>query len=86
MTTRIRFGIMLVVAAALVAGGIWLVREVSIDKCLDRSGAWDYKQGYCVVAAQRSRHRQNAAMTGRSPVFEQGLVHEVKQPYRASRP
>lgn len=38
MTTRLlRFTIaLLLVMAAVAASGIWLAREVSIDKCLDR--------------------------------------------------
>lgn len=53
MTTQLRLGIaLLLVAAALATAGIWLAREVSIDRCLDRGGAWDYEQASCVVAAQ----------------------------------
>ena len=28
--------------------GIWLYRQVLIDKCLDAGGAWDYQQGDCI--------------------------------------
>lgn len=52
MTTRLRLGMALFVAAAFVAGGVWLAREVSIDSCLDRGGAWDYEQSRCVVSAR----------------------------------
>lgn len=53
MTTQLRLGIaLLLVAAALATAGLWLAREVSIDRCLDRGGAWDYEQASCVVAAQ----------------------------------
>ncbi|XAH22170.1 hypothetical protein AAFF27_19410 [Xylophilus sp. GW821-FHT01B05] len=51
MSTQLRIGIALgLVTAALVGASVWLVREVSIDKCLDRGGAWDYEQMHCVVA------------------------------------
>jgi hypothetical protein len=53
MTTRLRFGIaLLLIVAAVAAAGIWLAREVSIDKCLDRGGAWDHDQARCLVAAR----------------------------------
>lgn len=51
MTTRLRIGIaLLLVSAALTVVGIWLAREVSIDKCLDSGGAWDHEHATCVVA------------------------------------
>ena len=52
MTTRLRLEIAFFVAAAFVAGGVWLARQVSIDRCLDRGGAWDYEQARCIVAAR----------------------------------
>lgn len=53
MTTRLRLGIaLLLVMAAIAAAGIWLAREVSIDKCLDCGGAWDHEQARCLVAAR----------------------------------
>ena len=52
MTTRLRLGIAIVLVAAALAAGIWLAREVSIDKCLDRGGAWDHEQARCLVTAQ----------------------------------
>ncbi len=39
-------------AAAFVVGCIWLAREMSIDKCLDRGGAWDYEQAHCEMATK----------------------------------
>lgn len=53
MTVRLRFKIaLLLVVTAVAAFGIWLAREVLIDKCLDRGGAWDYDQAHCLVTAQ----------------------------------
>lgn len=52
MTQLLRAGIILSIAAAVVAGGIWLDREMSIDSCLDRGGAWDYQQARCKMAAR----------------------------------
>ena len=52
MPTRLRFRFaLLLVLAVLVAAGIWLAREVSIDRCLDGGGAWDYEHAQCLVAA-----------------------------------
>jgi hypothetical protein len=59
MTTRLRLGIAFLVAAAFVAGGLWIAREVSIDRCLDRGGAWDYEQARCVPAL--NSHGQNSS-------------------------
>lgn len=54
MTTQLRLGITLLLVAVVVAtAGIWLAREVSIDKCLDRGGAWDHEQARCLFAAAR---------------------------------
>lgn len=54
MITRLRLGITLLLVAAVIApAGIWIAREVSIDKCLDRGGAWDHKQARCLFAAAR---------------------------------
>lgn len=54
MTTQLRLGITLLLVAAVVAtAGIWLAREVSIDTCLDRGGAWDHEQARCLFAAVR---------------------------------
>ncbi len=39
-----------VVAALLVAGVLWLSREIRIDKCLDAGGAWDYDAENCRTA------------------------------------
>ncbi|MBB6562186.1 hypothetical protein HNP48_004895 [Acidovorax soli] len=52
MTQLLRVGIILSIAAAVVAGGIWLDCEMSIDSCLDRGGAWDYQQARCEMAAR----------------------------------
>jgi hypothetical protein len=50
MTTRLRFTIaLLLIVAAVAVVGIWLAREVSIDKCLDCGGAWDYDLARCLV-------------------------------------
>lgn len=51
MTTRLRLAIAFFAAAALLAGGILLGRELSIDRCLDSGGAWNYKQAQCEGAA-----------------------------------
>ncbi|CAN7436379.1 hypothetical protein LJR129_002829 [Acidovorax sp. LjRoot129] len=52
MTKPLRVGITLCIAAAFAAGGIWFVREMSIDRCLDRGGAWDYNQARCDMATK----------------------------------
>jgi len=53
MNSRLRLGIsFVVVAAALAAAGVWLSRELSIDRCLDQGGAWDHEQTRCVFAAR----------------------------------
>ena len=52
MTARLRLGIALFLVAAAVAVGIWLAREASIDKCLDRGGAWDHEQARCLVVSR----------------------------------
>lgn len=54
MSTQFRLGITLLLVAAVVAtAGIWLAREVSIDKCLDRGGAWDHEEARCLFAVAR---------------------------------
>jgi hypothetical protein len=45
-----RIGWLSLVAALLIAGGLWLAREIRIDKCLDAGGAWDYQAGVCKMA------------------------------------
>ena len=53
MNARVRVGIaLLLVAVVLVVVGLWLAREVSIDRCMDSGSAWDQEQARCVVARQ----------------------------------
>lgn len=36
-----------VIAALLVAGGLWVRREFLVDRCLDAGGRWDTETGIC---------------------------------------
>lgn len=40
------------VLALLVAVGLWLLNEVRIDSCLDRSGRWDKDGQMCEGATE----------------------------------
>jgi hypothetical protein len=35
-------------AAALLAGAIWIKRAITIDSCLDHGGKWNYETNVCV--------------------------------------
>lgn len=45
-------GVLLLLAAVLIAAGIWIKREASIDSCLDRGGRWNYEVAACEGAAE----------------------------------
>lgn len=38
--------------AALIAAGLWVKRELSIDSCLDRGGRWNYELVTCEGATE----------------------------------
>jgi hypothetical protein len=44
------FLVLALLATALLAAGLWLRREIAIDTCLDRGGAWNQVTGACVGA------------------------------------
>lgn len=39
--------ILAVVLILLIAGGIWLRKQLQIDSCLDAGGRWNYEEGVC---------------------------------------
>jgi hypothetical protein len=39
--------ILAVVLILLIAGGIWLRKQLQIDGCLDAGGRWNYEEGGC---------------------------------------
>jgi hypothetical protein len=39
--------ILAVVLILLMAGGIWLRKQLQIDSCLDAGGRWNYEEGVC---------------------------------------
>lgn len=45
-------GFLVLLAAALIAAGLWFQRELSIDSCLDRGGRWNYEADVCEGASE----------------------------------
>lgn len=45
-------GFLVLLAAALIAAGMWVQRELSIDSCLDRGGRWNYEADVCEGASE----------------------------------
>lgn len=44
---------LLLILAVCIPLGIWLYRQLLIDKCLDAGGAWDYQQLHCIYEEPR---------------------------------
>jgi hypothetical protein len=45
---RVICGLAVLVAIGIAfAGGMWFYKQVQIDKCLDRGGAWQYELSAC---------------------------------------
>jgi hypothetical protein len=45
-------GFLVLLAAVLIAAGLWGKRELSIDSCLDRGGRWNYEVAACEGASE----------------------------------
>lgn len=45
-------GFLVLLAAVVIAVGMWIKREVSIDSCLDRGGRWNYEAAVCEGASE----------------------------------
>lgn len=45
-------GFLVLLAGALIAAGMWVKRELSIDSCLDRGGRWSYEASVCERASE----------------------------------
>ena len=43
------------VLTALLLLGFWVIRELRIDACLDRGGAWDYQIHACMAGVEHER-------------------------------
>jgi len=43
---------LVLLAAVLIAAGVWIKRELSIDSCLDRGGRWNYEAAVCEGASE----------------------------------
>ena len=47
MKRALRWLAVLVAIGVAFAGGMWFYKQVQIDKCLDRGGAWQYELSAC---------------------------------------
>jgi hypothetical protein len=47
MKRTLRWLAILVAIGAAFAGGMWFYKQVQIDKCLDRGGAWQHGLSAC---------------------------------------
>lgn len=52
MKRSIFAGLMVLVAIALIAAGLRVKRELSIDSCLDRGGRWHHDVAACEGASE----------------------------------
>lgn len=52
MKRSIFAGLLVLVAVVLIAAGVRVKREVSIDSCLDRGGRWNHEVAACEGASE----------------------------------
>ena len=47
MKPALRWGLFAMALALAFAAGMWFYKQLQIDKCLDRGGAWQYELSAC---------------------------------------
>lgn len=47
MKRVLRWVVVLLAIGIAFVGGMWFYKQVQIDKCLDRGGAWQYELSAC---------------------------------------